>query len=113
MRAALVLMTLATALGSGCGPNCQSACQKVYAPDECNVPTPGQEWEEAYEDCMRECENAMRYPAAPDEQGDYDPQVKNTSGESITLRNEQEAAAWMDCVLESACDRLEEGYCPI
>jgi hypothetical protein len=102
------VFSMAALVAPGCGPNCQSACFKIYAEAECDVSTPGQSWEDAYKDCVEECDNALSQPG---DLAGFDPDERNTSGESVTLENEQQAAAWMDCVEETACERLEEGYC--
>ena len=34
------------------------------------------------------------------------------AGKSVVLENERQAAAWMDCVDQTACERLSQGYCP-
>lgn len=97
-------------LAAGCGYDCQSACTKVYAEDDCNKPTPGQDWSEAWRDCVDECETALRYPG---ELGDYDPNSQQTSAEAVELQNEAQAAAWMDCVENTACELIEKGTCEI
>jgi len=99
----------AAALGEGCGPTCQSSCHHIYSPDECAVVTPGvPDWTEMYKDCVDTCQNALETPGTL---GVYDPDVRNTSGESIKLENERQAAAWMDCIDQTSCERLTEGYC--
>jgi hypothetical protein len=110
MRWAVAFLAVSAAWMAGCGPNCQDACLRVYGEAECNKSTPGQDWDDAYKACVIECNNALKYPG---ELGGYDPDERNTSGESINLENEQQAAAWMDCVLETSCERIEDGYCPI
>jgi hypothetical protein len=108
MRVVTMWVLGASALLGGCGPTCQSTCNKIYSPSECAVPTPGQEWTDMNRDCEDACEEALTKPG---EVGDYDPDERNTTGESIELENERQAALWMDCIAEQACDRLQEGYC--
>jgi hypothetical protein len=94
---------------AGCGPSCQSACRRAYAPDECDLQVPGSDnWTEPYRDCVDQCEFGLAHPG---DLGSYDPNQRNTTGASITLENEEQSAAWMDCVTEQACDRLSDGYC--
>ena len=111
MRVATVLVVTASVLAAGCGEpprTCQSTCRKVYAPQECDIDTPGADWADMYDDCVDECDYALSQPG---DLGGYNPDERITSGESVRLENEQQAAAWMDCVWETACQRLEEGYC--
>lgn len=106
----LVLVLFAAIAATGCGPTCQTACSRLYSPQECDIRVPGQpDWTDTYRDCVDECELALTLPG---ELGDYDPDERPTGGESITLDNERQAAAWMDCVEENTCERLNDGYCP-
>lgn len=94
---------------AGCGPSCQSACRRAYAPDECNKQVPGaDDWTEPYGDCVDECEFGLAHPGTL---GGYDPNTRDTTGKAIKLENEAQAAAWMDCVMENDCSRLSDGYC--
>jgi len=100
------------ALASGCGPNCQSACSKAFKESECNISVPGQTQDEMFRDCVVECTNALKEPGdLCDGSECYDPDERHTSGESVELKSDKWAAVWMDCVEESACELLEEGYC--
>jgi hypothetical protein len=29
----------------------------------------------------------------------------------MSIGNEKQAAAWMDCVAETACDNIQKGFC--
>lgn len=112
---ALVALGAALALQSACsGPSCQSSCTHIYADatGECGIAVPG------YDDadgrarliasCTEDCTNALQTPGA---MGTYDPNIRHTSGTSIVLQNEQQAAAWMDCIAGSDCVDLSDGYC--
>ena len=105
-----IFLTLASTVMVGCGSNCQAACNYKYNISECSVLPPG--WgdrsDELIQMCIAECENALEKPG---DVGSYDPDDRNTSGEAVTLENERQAALWMDCILESACERIEQGYC--
>lgn len=96
------------ALLAGCGPSCQEACNRAFKENECNLSVPGATQNELARDCISECESALRKPGDLD---GYDPNERHTSGESIRLENERQAAVWMDCVVETACERLDQGYC--
>ena len=92
------IATSGLALG-GCGPTCQTSCHRVFAPEECDIRVPGvPDWTNMYDDCVEECEDAL---AKPGVLGDYDPDERPTGGESTTLSNERQAAAWMGCVEET------------
>ena len=102
-----------TALGAlvamtGCGPNCQSTCEKLYVESECGVERPGRTTDELLRTCMENCESALERPG---EIGSYKPYSNEGSGTSFELENEMQAALWMECVAESACDKIGDGYC--
>lgn len=108
MRVFGLLFAVAT-LASGCGPTCQSTCQRAYSPNECDIKIPGlDDWTEKYDDCVDDCQLALETPG---QIGDYDPDVENNTGERVILENERQAAAWMDCVEETSCEKLSDGYC--
>ncbi|MCB9761322.1 MAG: hypothetical protein H6739_15880 [Alphaproteobacteria bacterium] len=104
-------MLLLTILGTlaGCGPNCQSTCNRIYgdAPN-CGIQRGGRTQVELYDRCITECETAMDSPGELD---GYDPLVRQGSSEDINIENEKQAAVWMDCIAESDCSRLSSGYC--
>jgi hypothetical protein len=100
---------LSLVLTSGCGANCQMVCSKAWAADECNLQVPGETNQaDLVRDCVIECENALQQTG---ELQGYDPNVP-LSSQTFTLENEKQAAVWMDCVDESACQLLDEGVCP-
>ncbi len=113
-RALVIGLLIGVTALTGCvGNNCQSACRRVYGPSEsegeCDIRTPGvEDWTEMYDSCLGECEFAMRQTG---DLGGYDPYDRNVTGEAITLNNERQAAAWIDCVMSQNCERLDEGYC--
>ncbi len=61
-----------------------------------------------YSECVAACDDALDVPGDLD---GYDPDERNVSGDKVILENEKQAAAWMDCVAETACEGLEDGYC--
>jgi hypothetical protein len=105
-----VLVPVIAVVAAGCGPNCQSTCERLYFEDaaNCGVPTPGRDTDEAFRDCINACEEALD---APGELGTYNPDDRQTSGESIILQNETQAAAWMECVDQTSCEDINAGYC--
>ena len=107
--AASLLLVLSTVVASGCGPDCQSSCQKLYASDDggCNLPTPGRDQDEAIADCLDECEGAMQTPGNV---GAFDPNTPQ-SGTVAELENEKQAALWMDCIQQADCVRIADGLC--
>jgi hypothetical protein len=110
MRNVLIGVVFGSVALQGCGPTCQTACHRLYAPEVCDIRVPGvPEWTDMYDTCMDECEVALTKPG---ELGDYDPDQRPTGGESVHLENERQAGAWMLCVEETDCGRLNEGYCP-
>ena len=107
--AAPFLLVVATLTAPGCGPDCQSSCQKLYSADDggCRLPTPGRDADEAIDDCLDECELAINTPGSL---GGYDPYTPS-SGTVVELENEKQAAVWMDCIAESDCTRIADGRC--
>lgn len=103
----MILLLLALV---GCGPNCQSTCFKLYGTDieDCAIERPGRGSSVLIDDCLAYCDEAL---SVNGELGDYDPFTKKGSDVAITLDNERQAALWMECVNETACERIEEGYC--
>jgi hypothetical protein len=94
---------------SGCGPNCQSTCTTLYAESECNLQSPGLSREELLRTCESECESALT--KSGEIRPEYKPDEDTPSDKSVELTSDKEAALWMDCVAETACDLLDEGYC--
>ena len=91
-----------------CGPDCQSTCNKIYQTDQCSIPRPGRTVDESVKYCMSECTSALEKPGAV---GDYNPNDETPRSETPVLENDQQAAAWMDCVLNTACNNLQSNYC--
>lgn len=107
----IALTGLVALLASGCGPNCQSTCSRLYGngTDECQITRPGyQTSEQLSNTCMDACEEALTKSG---EVGDYDPNARHGSTTGVVLENEKQAAVWMDCIVETDCDFLESGYC--
>lgn len=92
----------------GCGPNCQSTCQRIYDPNECGIAVPGESWQESSRRCADSCEDALDRPG---EVGDYNPFEHQTGGASAELENEKQAALWMDCVEATQCEDIDDGVC--
>lgn len=102
----------------GCGKDCQSTCNKLYG----TTPNCGDKFgDEEYgllgsetrgekvSDCMDACEGALKVPG---ELGDYDPyEKKDQDKEDPELKNDRQVALWMECVAETDCQNLKEGYC--
>ena len=108
-------LTAAAAFGlgaTGCGPDCQSTCTKLYSQNECDIQRPGASREDLLGTCEERCELALTKPGEADP--DYNPAEKmppSIDNESSVVETDEEAAMWMDCVEETACDLLDEGYC--
>jgi len=102
----------------GCGKDCQSTCNKLYgtAPN-CGDPFGDQNKGllgslsrgERMSDCMDTCEDALKVPG---ELGDYDPYAKKDwKDEPPELQNDRQVALWMECVAETSCQNIADGYC--
>ncbi|HHO53217.1 MAG TPA: hypothetical protein ENK18_20665 [Deltaproteobacteria bacterium] len=99
MRASLVLLFAASAVGA-CGYNCQSTCFRIHDPSACAVEIAGQTPQSRIQDCTVQCENALERVGP---MGSYDPTLRSQE----SLLNEQQAAAWMDCVWAVECSELD------
>lgn len=103
MRSNLLPLLLAVpALLAGCGPTCAQTCERYLAEAECDGAPDAISVEQALQGCNAQCNRAMATPGpapAPDD-GRFNPANPGSSGldPSDVLRNDQEAAAWMDCV---------------
>ena len=95
-------------LTSGCGPNCQSTCNALYLESECNIQVPGITREVLLSRCNSACEDALEIPG---EAGNYAPNERTKVGQTVNLQNDIQAAMWMDCIGETACENIEDGYC--
>lgn len=93
---------------AGCGPDCQSTCNKLYQTEQCNIQSPGQTQSTLLSECTEMCELALETPG---EIGRYNPSEYTPSSQSIELENDKQAAVWMDCVSEFSCELLNDGYC--
>jgi hypothetical protein len=105
---ALAAVLAGTSFLAGCGPSCQEACNRIHSPSECAYQVPGESPDTMYRICVDDCELALKTPG---ELGGYDPEIRNTSDEAPELTNDKQAAVWMDCVVETACEDLADGYC--
>lgn len=111
IRASVVSLVAGLAtLAVGCGPNCQSSCERMFndvSPD-CGLAVAGVEPDELIRRCLSDCEEALETPG---EVGDYNPFDPAGTGASATLDNEKQAALWMDCVAETSCTDIDDGFC--
>lgn len=115
MRATILLLVFSAALlATGCGPDCRSSCEKIFADaaGECGIIVPGKSGEagrqEMISQCVSHCEQAMRRNG---DVGAYSPNERAGGDEDISLENEKQAALWMDCVAETSCENLNKNYC--
>jgi len=111
MRLAMLsALVLSTALAQGCGPNCQSTCDKLYGTtgDACSIQRPNTSEKELKTTCLEKCNAALDVPG---ELEGYDPDQQQGSSSSVEITNDKQAAVWMDCIAETACEDLDHGYC--
>jgi hypothetical protein len=106
--AATTALLSTSLLATACGPNCQSTCNRLYQENECNIQSAGASRSELVKICNDECEAALDTPG---ELGDYDPHVYTPKSVTTSLENDQQAAAWMDCIDVKSCELLADGYC--
>jgi len=88
--------------------DCDDTCERIYLESECNIQRPGRTQDELIELCTGECEEAAKTEG---ELGDYTPREYTPASEAVTLETDAQAEAWMDCVEETSCELLTDGYC--
>lgn len=104
----LAVLIVAAGL-TGCGPDCQSSCQRLYSVEgECQMSIPGESPDESFRTCIKGCEAALDHVGPI---GGYDPFEQETEGASIRLENEKQAALWMECVDVTSCQDIARGFC--
>lgn len=106
MRLGLFLCLGIGVMTTGCGPDCQTTCEKLYSRGgECKFTSAGDSTGELnYARCSDECNEAI---AVPGEADGYNPQEKTPSSQAVELENDQQAAMWMDCIEEKSCELLK------
>ncbi|RME27380.1 MAG: hypothetical protein D6798_04675 [Deltaproteobacteria bacterium] len=57
---------------------------------------------------MDECTDAMGHGG---DLGDYQPNVYTPSSVPVELENRAQARVWMDCIDDTACEHLDNGFC--
>jgi hypothetical protein len=115
----IALLLLASTALTACGPTCQSSCRRFYGSDagECGASPEGLPAEEAIEGCIDICQDALQVTGEPVDPNDprFNPNFIAPLNQQATLSNEQEAAAWMDCVWSFSDDecfeKLDDQYC--
>jgi hypothetical protein len=119
MNKVLISGFFATAL-VGCGYNCQSTCNHVYAQSECKIATGLTDENDTITACTDQCNLAL---GKTGDLGLYDPYTPyHGQGAPPVLENDKQAALWMECVWSTApddgysagCDNLDPtdgGYC--
>jgi hypothetical protein len=110
MNKPLAMLALALApWATGCGPDCQSTCQRIYgdAPN-CAKQSAGDTKDELLSQCEDHCKQALEKPGPV---GNYKPEERTPSAESVVLETDKQAALWMDCVADTSCEYLKDGYC--
>lgn len=120
MRILLVLVPLGAAL-TGCATDCQTACEKIWAENECGGTSADEEGrvidpavyddasrESRIRECMQHCEGAMLKHGEP---GSYEPSLVASQSATICLANDRQAAMWMECVDQADCASLAKNLC--
>lgn len=87
---------------------CGATCAKLYDPFECNIQRAGSTQEEMVATCEGIC---IGLYGVDGDLGDYWPYEFKDAGESVELENEEQAQEWMDCIADTECVPLEDGYC--
>ena len=106
------LFGFSVAFMTACGdpnPDCQTTCDRLYGDSPgCSITRPNTTQGESIGNCLEYCDKALEKPG---EQGNYQPNIRLPNSETPELTNDEQAAAWMDCIEETACENLKENYC--
>lgn len=87
---------------------CSSSCQRLYDADQCNIERPGRDQDELYDNCVDECAQANQQAG---DAGEYDPFTRTESNQSIELDNRAQVELWSQCIDETSCDDIADGFC--
>jgi hypothetical protein len=89
---------------------CRTTCSRLYTAgdDGCDIQRPGRTTNELVESCRDACFEAMQTGG---EVGDYDPYERVGSSVAVELENKAQAQLWAECVAETSCDNLADGFC--
>ena len=105
-------MSLVIALFAvGCeSVDCENTCNTLYQSGECGIQSAGFQQNELLNLCNDECSAALDTPGEP--RKEYKPaEYTPSNNDEVTFTNDAEVALWMDCVAETSCDLLKDGYC--
>lgn len=109
------LILAAVGVLAGCGPDCLSTCQHLHGDgidadgtEQCHITIPNVTEAALIRECTASCEYAIA--RAGDLDG-YDPNQRIPPSQSQALKNDKQAAAWMDCVRQESCEDLKDYYC--
>lgn len=93
------------------GERCEETCDRIYGSEEgqCFIERPGTTTDMLTEACVERCEEAVEEEEGG--MGDYDPNERTSPSMSFELQNRTQAVAWMDCVEQTSCENLTNGYC--
>lgn len=113
MRSALIALVVLGSCIAACGDtrSCQNACRRAFREEQCNFQVPGSEPNRLVQRCITECEGALKVNG---DLNGYDPDIYESVDRTqrFELENEAQAAAWMDCVIETNCEDINDGFCP-
>ena len=110
MKTWLILLGLPLLTACSDEARCSETCFILYGAgyDQCYLQRPGRDQVELVAHCKEECTEAL---GTPGELGSYYPYERQTSSTRINLENNAQAEFWMECIAETNCQRLSEGYC--
>ena len=80
-------LTLTGCLGHTPGV-CIDACERIYEPSQCGIERPGISAEEAIRRCEEDCSKVLSKP-----------------------EGKPHGISWAECVLDTACEVLNQNYC--
>ncbi|MGC6494047.1 MAG: hypothetical protein ACON5B_14520 [Myxococcota bacterium] len=100
LRPGFALLVTASLMNTACGPTCAESCRRFYSEDQCDAAPVGKDANEAIAECTKQCQDALQVPGSPVSSNDarFNPNLRAPLNQSYELANEEEAAAWMDCV---------------
>ena len=102
------VLGVGAALLLACASPCPSTCDQLYTEDGCAIQRPGRNETELVNACRENCGEAW---STRGEVGDYDPYTQVGAGESVTLETRGQVDVWAECIDETSCESLEDGFC--
>lgn len=87
---------------------CADPCTRLYDQSECSIQRAGRTGTDLHDSCISECQEARQ---SRGDVGDYDPYTRSDGSTSVSLENRAQQELWAECIAETSCDDLADGFC--